>query len=101
MSELSEKAGSEPAQTGSRPKTQGLPDTCLVTMEDNRYLLVHGQSTSGEPDPCMELGLPNSPQQSPGRTRQAGILHRPWVMGDTYLPTEVLTAPLGHWVLNE
>lgn len=22
-------------------------------------------------------------------------------MGDTYLPAEGLTAPLGHWVLNE
>lgn len=62
VSERLEKAEPQQAQTGSCPSIQGLPGTCLVTMEANRYLLVHDQSRSGEPDPCMELGLPNSPQ---------------------------------------
>lgn len=101
MSELPEKAEPQQAQTSSCPNIRGLPGTCLVTMEDNGYLLVHDQSRSGEPDPCMELGLPNSPQQSPDRIRQAGILQGPSVIGDTYLPAEELKAPLGHWVLNE
>lgn len=77
---------------GSSPNTLGLPDTCLVTAEDNRCLLVHGQGRSGELDPHMELGLPNSSQQTlagPDRLGTAETVGE----DDTYLPAEELTSP--------